>query len=87
MTILDDLDRIEPLLAGANEPKRLWFVQWADEFQAAVADADDERCSDLHDQLICFERLELDPREGPLLSIEELITELGLDPAELELDS
>lgn len=84
MSLLDDLDRIEQLLAVGTAEQRAWFEKWREQFVDAVDRGDDRACEDLCDILIAYERTELRPPER-YYSVEEVIDLLGFDRGDFEL--
>lgn len=82
MSVVEDVERVQALLAerGTSE-QRAWFASWAPDFSAAVDSADEEACEDLHIALIVFERTVLSPPRR-LFTLDEVIVELGFDPAD-----
>ncbi|MEJ7567734.1 MAG: hypothetical protein WKF41_05655 [Gaiellaceae bacterium] len=75
MSLPDDLDRVEQLVAAGTDEQRAWFAEWRQRFVDAADRGDDRACEDLSDILILYERT-----GQRSYSVEELIDALGLQP-------
>jgi hypothetical protein len=62
-----------------NAEQRRWFAEWCRAFVVAASVRDEERCADLHDELLVFSRRELE-RSERYLDLDELLRDLGLKP-------
>jgi hypothetical protein len=82
--LLEDLDRIEQLVAVGTDAQRTWFAEWRQRFVDAADRGDDRGCEDLCDILIVYERTELRPPKR-CYTVEELIDLLGFDRADFQL--
>jgi hypothetical protein len=86
MTVAEDIERIGGLVEESGNPEhRAWVERWAHEMEGAAEAADDELGEDLYDALIIWERAVLRP-PGRLIPVDELLRDLGFDPAEFGID-
>lgn len=85
MTVAEDIERIGGLVAASDNPEhRAWLERWAHDMQEACDVADEELGEDLYDALVIWERAVLRP-PGRLIPVDELLRDLGYDPAEFGL--
>jgi hypothetical protein len=82
--LLEDIDRVSALVAQGTAQQRAWFAEWQKRFAEAEAASDEQRCEDLADILILYERSELRP-PAQYYTLEEVIDCLGFDRADFEL--
>lgn len=82
VTVAEDIERIDGLVDEFGDPEqRAWLERWAGAMEEACESADDQLAEDLYDGLIIWERVVLRP-PGRVLPLDELLRELGYDPAE-----
>jgi hypothetical protein len=82
--LANDIERVEQLVAAGSAEQRAWLGEWHTHFAEAAGAEDEQRCEDLADILIFYERTELRPPKR-VYSLEEVIDLLGFDRAEFEL--